>query len=112
MTKTYIQKNKYATYYFKDEACAIGHRENGPAIEFNNGTKEWYLNGKRHRVDGPAYDHQNGYKEWYVNNKLHRIDGPAIEYSNGDKSWYLNGKEYSEKEYEVLTKRKNLINFL
>ena len=22
----------------------------------NNGSKEWYLNGKRHREDGPASD--------------------------------------------------------
>ena len=30
------------------------HRVDGPAIEYSNGTKEWYINGKRHRLDDPA----------------------------------------------------------
>jgi len=56
-------------------------------IEYANGNKEWYLNGKLHREDGPA-SIINGNKKWYLNGKLHREDGPAIEYANGDKSWY------------------------
>ena len=43
-------------------------------IEYNvrvytNGTKSWYLNGKRHRKDGPAYEGADGTKEWYLNGK-------------------------------------------
>lgn len=30
------------------------HRVDGPAIEWNNGAIEWWLNGNRHREDGPA----------------------------------------------------------
>jgi hypothetical protein len=45
----------------------------------------------RHRIDGPAVEYVDGYKAWYVHDKLHRIDGRAVEYSNGYKAWYING---------------------
>ena len=64
-----------------------------------NGTKEWYLNGKRHREDGPAYISESGNKQWYLNGKLHREDGPAAEWEDGTKQWFLNDKQYSEKEF-------------
>ena len=57
---------------------------------YSNGTKEWFLNGKRHREDGPAVEKANGTKVWYLNGKRHREDGPAVEWANGDKVWYLN----------------------
>ena len=46
------------------------HREDGPAIEFADGTKCWYRNGQRHREDGPAIEHANGDKYWYFRDKL------------------------------------------
>ena len=55
-----------------------------------NGTKYWYLNGKRHREGGPAVVQSNGTKIWYLNGKYHREDGPAIEYADGTKGWWLN----------------------
>jgi hypothetical protein len=66
---------------------------------YNNGTKCWYLDGKRHREDGPAIEYSNGAKEWYLNGKLHREDGPAVEYSDGTKFWYLNGEELTKEEF-------------
>jgi len=51
--------------------------------------------------------HPNGTKEWYINGKRHREDGPAIEYGNGNKSWYLNGKKLTEDKFN---KRKNSCN--
>jgi hypothetical protein len=76
------------------------HREDGHAAEWQNGTKEWWVNGFRHREDGPAVEYSNGSKEWYLNNKLHREDGPAIDHSDGtQKWWYLNGEiVYSDSE--------------
>jgi len=64
------------------------------------GDKYWY-NGKRelHREDGPAIEYSNGIKYWWLNGELHREDGPAIEYENGDKEWWLNGVKYSEQEF-------------
>jgi hypothetical protein len=75
------------------------HREDGPAIEYANGARCWYLNGKRHREDGPAIEYANGTREWYLNGERHRIDGPAIEHADGTRYWYLNGVEYSEEEF-------------
>ena len=68
------------------------HRSDGPAIEWANGTKEWFVNGKRHRLDGPAHEWPDGTKDWYLNGKLHRVDGPAIEWANGGKEWWVNGE--------------------
>ena len=69
------------------------HREDGPAVERASGTKEWWLHGKWHREDGPAFEYANGAKEWFLHGNRHREDGPAIEDADGDKVWCLNGKE-------------------
>ena len=71
----------------------------GPAAEYTNGSKEWYINGQLHRENGPAIEYVDGAKSWYVNGKYHRTDGPAIELVDGRKYWYINGKKYSEKEF-------------
>ena len=68
---------------------------------YDNGTKEWRLpNGLLHREDGPAVEFTNGDKKWYVNGQRHREDGPALERNDGYKYWYLKGISYSEKEYK------------
>lgn len=67
-----------------------------------NGSKFYYSDKELkilHREDGPAIEWVNGDKEWYINNKQHREDGPAIEWTNGNTYWYLNGVEYSEEEF-------------
>ena len=68
------------------------HREDGPAVEWADGTKSWYSNGLLHRVDGPALEYNDGRKEWFLNGKRHRVDGPAVVYANGRKEWWLNGE--------------------
>ena len=68
-----------------------------------DGSKAWYLNGKRHREDGPALEYADGSKSWYLNGKLHREDGPAIEWADGYKFWYLDGKEVTEEEHKRRT---------
>ena len=55
------------------------NREDGPAIEWDSGSKSWFINGKHHREDGPAVERATGVKRWYIKNYLHRIDGLAIE---------------------------------
>jgi hypothetical protein len=57
------------------------------------------LNGNLHREDGPACEYIDGTRCWYLNGRRHRIDGPAIEYANGDRYWYLNDEEYTEEEF-------------
>jgi hypothetical protein len=68
MTPQYIEINSNGSkFYYKDKAMTILHREDGPAFEWRDGSKEWYLNGKRHREDGPAYEGADGHKEWWLN---------------------------------------------
>ena len=56
-------------------------------------------NEKLHREDAPAVEYNDGTKFWYIHGKLHREDGPAVEYPNGTKHWYLKGKGHSEESY-------------
>jgi hypothetical protein len=49
-----IIKDKYGKYYINDNNKF--HRTDGPAIEYVNGDKEWYINGMCHREDGPAVE--------------------------------------------------------
>ena len=79
--------------WYRNGEC---HRDNGPAMEHVDGTKQWYRNGAVHRENGPAIEYFSGSKHWYRNGERHREDGPAIEYSDGDKCWYLNGKRHRE----------------
>lgn len=54
------------------------------------GNRVWLLHNKIHREDGPALEYSDGTKEWYVNGYRHREDGPAVEWDDGT-LWYLNG---------------------
>ena len=36
-------------------------------IEWHDGIKEWRLNGKLHREDGPAIEYGNRVRSWYLN---------------------------------------------
>ena len=54
-------------YYTKDHNDdLIFHREDGPAVELANGTKQWHINGKLHRLDGPAMVTYFGRNEWHI----------------------------------------------
>ena len=83
------------------------HRENGPAIEWADGSKYWYLNGQLHRVDGPAVEWVDGSKEWWINGQRHRVDGPAVEWADGRKYWYMNGENYSEQSFNEYISKQN-----
>ena len=65
--KEYTKTDRYGKYYYKDKEKTIIHREDGPAVEYFNGSKVWWLNGEMHRMDGPAVEYVNGGKVWYVN---------------------------------------------
>ena len=100
--KYHVEVDRYGIRTYRNAAGQL-HREDGPAIVYANGGKEWYRNGLRHRDVGPAVERANGYKEWNHNGHLHRINGPAIEYPNGSKEWYINGKELTEAEFLAAT---------
>ena len=79
---------------------------NKPKVKVSaDGSKHWYLNGKRHREDGPAIEYASGNKIWYLNGKCHREDGPAIEWVDGTKYWYLNGELLTEEQFNKKMKK-------
>lgn len=109
----YIGGRQAYVYRYKDKF----HREDGPAIIYDDGTYEYYVNGILHRDDGPAvFDNYIFPKEkWYFNGKLHRLNGPAIHNYlcgkpssfNCDKKWYIEGHQIfctSQKEFEKYIK--------
>ena len=72
MIKVYSKEYENRIEWYKEndnEGFLIYHREDGPAIEWHDGTKWWYQNGRRHRTDGPAIEYENGGKEYYLNGK-------------------------------------------
>jgi hypothetical protein len=73
------------------------------------GNKFWFKDYKFHREDGPAIEYGDGTKAWFLNDKRHREDGPAIEYFDGRKSWFLNDIKLdcsSQEDFEKLIKLK------
>jgi len=87
MTPQYIEITSTGNkFYFKDKEMKILHREDGPAVEWSDGHKEWFLNGI-----------------------LHREDGPAIEYVDGSKSWHLNGECLSEQAFLKRTAKETVL---
>jgi hypothetical protein len=61
--KNRVIRNKDEEYWFEDDNL---HRDDGPAVTYENGQKMWYKNGELHREDGPAIIRANGKKEWYL----------------------------------------------
>ena len=69
--------------------------EDGTVRHYN---EEWQL----HREDGPALEWADGTKEWRENGKLHCESGPAIERPDGTKEYWLSGKQMTESEFRAL----------
>jgi hypothetical protein len=62
-----------------------------------------------HREDGPAREWADGTKEWFLNGKRHRIDGPAVEWDNGERIWYIDDEEYSKEDFNrIIREAKSL----
>jgi hypothetical protein len=80
------------------------HRDEGPAVEYVDKSKQWYQTGLCHRDVGPAFITARGTRKWAINGRLHRTDGPAIEWSNGGREWWINGVEYTKNEYHLQLK--------
>jgi len=82
----YIWIDEYGNKcYYKDKAMTIYHRLDGPAVEYADGSKEWYVDDKRHRLDGPACDWADGHKSWYVDGerlterRFNALSAPTLE---------------------------------
>ena len=55
--------------------------------------------GYWHREDGPAIEYEDGYKAWCIHGKYHRTDGPAVEFPNGTSFWWVNGKQATKEQF-------------
>lgn len=55
-----------------------------------------------HREDGPALIYEHGSKHWYQNGDMHRLDGPAYERWDGHQEYWINGQEYTEEEFKLI----------
>lgn len=80
------------------------HCDDGPAVEWTDGQKEWWVNGELHRLDGPAIEAAYGHhdhQEWWVDGKRHRLDGPAIDYRDGGKAYHIAGRRFNPHDYPV-----------
>lgn len=80
------------TFWVSGNSEILHSYNDHPSMDYDNGTKRWYKNGKLHRDgDKPALIYTGG-KIWYKNGKFHRDNNrPAIVYENGIKEWYING---------------------
>jgi hypothetical protein len=83
------------------------HREDGPAIERPDGTKEWWRDGLVHREDGPAVQFENGATQWFQNGQRHRDDGPAVQEVDGNCEWWLDGTLFNEESWRQALAAKN-----
>jgi len=60
-----------------------------------------HKNGEPHREDGPAIERADGTREWYHKGKRHRLDGPSVEYADGTREWHLFGVQFTEQEHNA-----------
>lgn len=90
------QSAVFNEYYYKGKL----HRDEGlPAIDYPNGTREWWVHGLRHRdEDNPAVILTTGHREWWVNGQLHRLKYPAIIYNDGTLEYWLHGKQVTQND--------------
>lgn len=80
-------------------------------VEWNDGDIHYYKEGKLHRENGPAIQSENGSEFWYKEGKLHRLDGIAYKRLVGLSfkfGWFIEGKNYSEEDFnKEIVKRNN-----
>ena len=100
----FVEVNDNGTYWYAWPGTERKlHRLNGPAIEWADGCRSWYQNGKKHRIDGPAFVDADGTRKWYQYGKLHRQDGPAVINSDGTEEYRLDGVQHTEESWRAAT---------
>jgi hypothetical protein len=71
-----------------------------------NGRWEWRNQlGQLHREDGPAVIYPGGPKNWYLNGQTHRADGPAVRWSNGHSEHWLHGQHINREVADWMRSR-------
>lgn len=108
-----------ALYSHRDYVGRL-HKEDGPALAFEDGSQMWYKHGLVHRVGGPAITGKRQCMkrddqlmdgtwaiqscvvkslEWFVNGLRHRTDGPAVERDDLIFEYWTNGQRLHEDEF-------------
>ncbi len=64
-----------------------------------------------HRIDGPAIQYRCGSEAWFINGERHREDGPAIELKNENRYWYINDIKYTEVDFIIITRSREIYQF-
>lgn len=101
MSKLEVCEDGKKQFYDKNGSF---HKEDGPAIEYPDGSKLYFQHGKLHREDGPAEEWINGTKVYHVKGACHRLDGPAVVWADGKEEYWINDEQLSEKEFLNKTK--------
>lgn len=67
MEEQYVREVDFNKYYYKEKELTTLHREDGPAVEREDGGFEWYLNGARISSEEFSLFKQQKYKESKTN---------------------------------------------
>lgn len=82
-------------YLISGEAEIVDAEEDCVCFKARVGNIRWYKNGIIHRNNGPALQWTEGTDCYYKDGFLHRENGPAID-GRAISVWYINGiKQYS-----------------
>ena len=81
------------TEVWEDENGHI-HREDGPAVIYDDGSVEYWQHGRLHRIGGPAIDYPDTFRKWYQDNNL---------YNNSREWWVDNYRIFSKEQYQKAT---------
>lgn len=116
MAPAFVLINKVKKWYKEgklhrdDEGVIVDTEGNSiksvlPAVQHEDGTCEWWQNGKRHRIDRdsnglvlPAIKRYDGSCEWWIDGLLNRFDKCPVQQkllptkinAKGDRVWLLN----------------------
>lgn len=76
MSKKYVYEKAGNVFRYADSSMKALHSDDGPAVEYADGTKMWYANGKLHRENGPAVEQADGTKIWFDRGRS--VDQPGV----------------------------------
>ena len=65
----HVETDRDGTVRYYDENSCL-HNPAGPASEYRDGTRLYYIHGKIHREDGAAIEWPDGRKEYWINDRL------------------------------------------
>ena len=84
------------------------HNENGPAVVWPDGGKDYYINGELHNENGPAVVESDGKMEFWVNGNLHNENGPAVVWPDGHEEHWMYDFLVSKAEFKAWKAKKTI----